>query len=69
MPDEYEIKLPLEEEQSLEHCEAKNAKEFINEVKRRFIQDNRRDKNDDILRVLKDYKTPVLLRVNNVLPL
>ena len=38
MPDEYEIKLPLEEEQSLEHCEAKNAKEFINEVKRRIYQ-------------------------------
>jgi len=42
--------------------------EFINEVKRRFIQDNGRDKNDDILRVLKDYKTPVLLRVNSILP-
>jgi len=30
MPDGYEIKLPTEEEQSLEHCEAKNAKEFVN---------------------------------------
>jgi len=41
----------------LEHCEAKKAKEFVNEVKRRFIQDNRRDKYDDFLKVLEDYKT------------
>ncbi|RHN44385.1 putative transcription regulator Others family [Medicago truncatula] len=57
MPDGYAIKLPSEEEQSLEHCEAKNAKEFLNEVKCRFIQVNQREKNDNFLNVLKDYRT------------
>jgi len=41
----------------LEHCEAKKAKEFVNEAKRRLIQDNMRDKYDDFLKFLKGYKT------------
>jgi len=57
LPDGYEIKLPSEEEQSQEHCEAKNAKDFVNKVKRRFIQVNDKDKYDNFLNVLKDYKT------------
>jgi len=57
MPDGFEIKLPSEEEQSLEHFEAKNAREFVNDVKCRFIQVNQRDKYDNFLNVLKDYKT------------
>jgi len=57
MPDGFEIKLPSEEEQSLEHFDAKNAKEFVNDVKCRFIQVNQRDKYGNFLNVLKDYKT------------
>lgn len=51
---------------SRKHCEVKKAKEFLNEVKHRFLQDNRRDKYDDFLKVLKDYKTK---RFDHVLPL
>jgi len=41
---------------NLEHCEVKKAKEFVNAAKHRFIQDNRKDKYDDFLKVLVDYK-------------
>jgi len=57
LPDGYEIKLPLEEEKPLEHFVAKNAKEFSNDVKCRFIQVNQRDKYENFLNVLKDYMT------------
>jgi len=66
MPDGFEIKLPSEEEESLEHYEARKAKDFVDEVNRRFIQVNHRDKYDNFLNVLKDYKTQ---RLDHFLPL
>jgi len=51
---------------NLEHCEVKKAKEFVNAVKHRFIQDNRKDKYDDFLKVLVDYKKQ---RFDHVWPL
>jgi len=57
MPEGFEIKLPSEEEESPEHCETRKAKDFVNEVKCRFVQVNQRDKYDNFLNVLNDYKT------------
>jgi hypothetical protein len=39
----------------MEHC-TKDALEFLKEVRSRFIEDNKRDKFDDIVRLFMDYK-------------
>jgi len=44
------------EGRSVEYCDTKKAREFVNDVKCRFIQVNQRDKYYDFLKVLVDYK-------------